>query len=325
MRRTFFLFALVSSASLFLAPCANAEPVRLPWTNSRIQGSPEPAKPYTPEAVYPHLAFQEGLELVSFGGRFYLVERGGKIWSFTESGDGSGSDLFADLKPGREGFTNAYGLAFHPDAAKNRTVFLTYTIGNDLEDGTKLSRFRLSETDPPRLLPETEEILLTWRSGGHNGAHLQFGPDNKLYISTGDATAPSPPDGLKTGQDNSDLLSSILRIDVDAADPGLKYGIPADNPWVAIEKVRPEIWAFGFRNPWKMSFHSDGRLWVGDVGWELWEMIHLVGKGGNHGWAAMEASQPILPGTGEPARADHRPRRRARTQRGRLDHRRLPE
>jgi putative heme-binding domain-containing protein len=298
MRRTFPLFALVSSASLFLAPAA--APVRLPWTTSRIQGSPEPAKPYTTEAAYPSLAIQEGLELVAFDGRFYLIERGGKIWSFAEAGDGSGADLFADLKPDRKGFTNAYGLAFHPAAAKNRTVFLTYTIGNDLEDGTKLSRFRLSETDPPRLLPETEEILLTWRSGGHNGAHLQFGPDKMLYISTGDATAPSPPDGLKTGQDNSDLLSSILRIDVDAADPGLNYGIPADNPWVGIEKVRPEIWAFGFRNPWKMSFHSDGRLWVGDVGWELWEMIHLVGKGGNHGWAAMEASQPILPELASP-------------------------
>lgn len=289
---------------LCLAACgpeaSAADLVRIPWTTSKIHGSPEPAKPYTTELAYPQLAIREGLELVAFSGRFYLVERGGTIRSFTESGDGGESDLFADLKPGREGFTNAYGIAFHPDAARNRTVFLTYTIGNDLEDGTKLSRFCFSESDPPRLLPETEEILLTWRSGGHNGAHLQFGPDKMLYISTGDATAPSPPDGLKTGQDNSDLLSSILRINVDAADPGLKYGIPADNPWLGVEKVRPEIWAFGFRNPWKMSFHSDGRLWVGDVGWELWEMIHLVGKGGNHGWAAMEASQPILPELASP-------------------------
>lgn len=280
-----------------------AEPVRVPWTTSKIQGSPEPARPYTAEAAYPGLVTDQGLELVSFGGRFYLVERGGKIRSFAESGDGSDADLFGDLKAGREGFTNAYGLAFHPDAARNRTVFLTYTIGNDLDDGTKLSRFRFSESDPPRLLPETEEILLTWRSGGHNGAHLQFGPDKYLYISTGDATAPSPPDGLKTGQDNSDLLSAILRIDVDGADAGLPYRIPPDNPWVGIPDVRPEIWAFGFRNPWKMSFHTDGRLWVGDVGWELWEMIHLVGKGGNHGWAAMEASQPILPELASPLAA----------------------
>ena len=94
------------------------------------------------------------------------------------------------------------------------------------------------------------------------------------------------------------MLSAILRLDVDRpASPTQHYSVPPDNPFVGRPGVRPEIWAFGFRNPWKMSFGPDGRLWCGDVGWELWEMVHLVQRGGNYGWSAMEASQPIKPET----------------------------
>ena len=97
-----------------------------------------------------------------------------------------------------------------------------------------------------------------------------------------------------TGQDCSDLLSSILRLDVDHPEPGKAYSIPADNPFTNLAGVRPEIWAFGFRNPWKMSFdRATGDLWVGDVGWELWELIDKVERGGNFGWSAVEGPQPV--------------------------------
>ena len=89
--------------------------------------------------------------------------------------------------------------------------------------------------------------------GGHNGGCLVFGNDGYLYISTGDGADPSPPDPLLTGQDCSDLLSSMLRLDVDHPRPGKAYRVPHDNPFVHVPGVRPEVWAYGFRNPWKMS------------------------------------------------------------------------
>ncbi len=142
--------------------------------------------------------------------------------------------------------------------------------------------------------PRSEQVLLKFWSGGHNGGCLDFGKDGYLYISTGDGAIPSPPDIMNTGQDCSDLLSSVLRIDVDHSDPGRTYRIPPDNPFLNLPKVRPEIWAFGFRNPWRMSIDkATGDLWVGDVGWELWELVHKVKRGGNYGWSVMEGPQPV--------------------------------
>ncbi|MGB0579729.1 MAG: PQQ-dependent sugar dehydrogenase [Limisphaerales bacterium] len=287
-----------SIAVLFFAVCADAQ-IRKPWTTSRISGSPEPPKPYIAERVFSNLPIRQGLEMVALDGQLLVMTRDGKIWSFNERDTEPTLNEFADLKAINANTRSAYGLAFHPRWRENKQVFIAYIVSGDPEAGTRLSRFRF-KTKPLRILPDSEELILTWRSGGHNGANLQFGPDEMLFVSTGDATPPNPPDGLNTGQDNSDLLSAVLRIDVGGKSEGKAYRIPKDNPYVGRENVRPEIWAFGFRNPWKMSFDSRGRLWVGDVGWELWEMIHLVKKGSNHGWSAMEASNPIRPETASP-------------------------
>ena len=272
------------------------------WTTSRIHGSPEPPKPFVPEQAFTQIALNDALEMIAVPGanRFVAVEKGGKIWSFKDSPGANTKDLLIDLKPDHPPLNYAYGIAFHPRWKENGYVFLSYAYGGGVEDGTKLSRFKLTQQEPPVLDPKSETVLLTWRSGGHNGASLQFGPDGRLYISTGDSEVPSPPDPLNTGQDISDLLSSILRIDVDHEENGKAYAIPKDNPFLKTANAMPEIWAFGFRNPWKISFDKKGRLWCGDVGWELWEMIHLVPKGGNHGWSAMEAGQAIKPETQRP-------------------------
>ncbi|HYF37185.1 MAG TPA: PQQ-dependent sugar dehydrogenase [Prosthecobacter sp.] len=293
MRFRLLLLGLVCVASQVVA--------REPWTTSRIRGAPEAPKAYVAEQVFAGIPTDNVLEMVAADGRFYLLTRQGKVWSFASSGAAAIPELVLDLKALHPEHDSAYSLAFHPKWRENREVFVCYTYGQGVEDGSKLSRFRMTDTEPPKIISESEEVLLTWLSGGHNGSQLQFGPDGFLYFSTGDAKPPSPPDELNTGQENSDLLSCILRIDVDRRDEGRAYAVPRDNPFVGKPDVRPEIWAFGFRNPWRISFDpANGRLWCGDVGWELWEMIHLVKRGGNYGWSAMEASQPIKPETLSP-------------------------
>jgi putative heme-binding domain-containing protein len=285
---------------------------RQPWTTSRVVGSPDPPLPYRIERVFPKLQFYNPLVVTDAPGtdRLFVGEQAGRIYSFPNDPNCGKADLFLDLakdvhswdpKGKVKRLEALYGLTFHPQFAKNRYCYICYVLeskkpGEQLPDGSRVSRFRVSDTDPPRCLPETETVLLTFLAGGHNGGCLKFGPDGCLYISTGYATNPTPPDLFDTGQDISDLLSSILRIDVDHADQGKPYRVPPDNPFLKTPKARPEVWAYGFRNPWKMSFDRvSGDLWVGDVGWELWEMVYRVQRGGNYGWSVMEGRQPVRP------------------------------
>jgi len=137
-----------------------------------------------------------------------------------------------------------------------------------------VSRFTVTKTDPPRIDPASEEIVITFLQGGHNGATSTFGNDGMLYISQA-MPEPDPPDELNTGQDISDLLSSILRIDVNRKDKGMNYAVPKDNPFVAMKGARPEVLGLWFRNPWRMGFdRQTGGIVCRRCRWELWEMIH---------------------------------------------------
>ena len=271
---------------------------RAAWTKSTIQGSPEPPHPYVAERAFPKLKFTNCLDMAQEPGtnRFFIAEQAGRIRCFDIRDDVAKTDMVFDLKSAIKGSRAIYAITFHPKYKTNRYIFVCYLKGAT-KNGSVIARFTVNRTNPPTISAKSEKVILTWPSGGHNGCCLKFGPDGYLYISTGDAAPPNPPDvTYRTGQDVSDLMSSILRIDVDKTSKGLNYRIPSDNPFVKLKGARGEIWSYGFRNPWRMSFdRKTGDLWVGDVGWELFEMLDRIVKGGNYGWAVTEGNSMTNP------------------------------
>jgi uncharacterized repeat protein (TIGR03806 family) len=264
---------------------------RVPWTTSRVKGSPEPPPEYRSEVAFPKLKFDEPLDMAPVPGRHRLgvAERHGKVFTFANDPKSEKADLLIDLK------TTIYAIAFHPQFAKNGYVYVTRIVDPDKETptGTKVTRYE-AKGDPPACDPASAKVIFEWPSGGHNAGCLKFGPDGYLYVGCGDGSGIA--DQLQTGQDLGDVLSSILRIDVDHADAGKAYGVPKDNPFVGTNGARPEVWAYGLRQPWKFSFdRATGDLWCGDVGQDLWEMVYRVEKGGNYGWSVMEGSHPFRP------------------------------
>lgn len=284
---------------IFLLPVLLWGEDREAWTASKIHGSPETPPPYIAEAVWPHITFNQGLDLtlLESEGLIFVTERFGKIWQLPSDlrSEPEEAILFADMKEHIPNLNRLLGLAFHPDFSKNKKFYLYYAL-DTLEPGFAcgLSKFEVGAAWS--VVEDSRERLLHFPSNGHTGGDIQFGPDGMLYIPIGDLVPPSPPDSKRSAQDLSQIAGKILRIDVDREDPGLRYGIPKDNPFLDIEGARPEVWAYGLRNPWKISFHPiTGDLWVGDVGWELWEMVHRVERGGNYGWSVMEGPMPTNP------------------------------
>ena len=150
-------------------------------------------------------------------------------------------------------------------------------------------RYTVDRKPPHRIDPASKHVIIEWASNGHNGGDLAFGNDGYLYVTSGDGSSGS--DAHLTGQTLDDLLAGMLRIDVDHPDAGRNYGVPKDNPFVDRPGARPEIWAYGLRNPWRLSFdRKSGQLWVGKNGQDLWEQVYLIKKGGNYGWSVSEGS-----------------------------------
>ena len=182
------------------------------------------------------------------------------------------------------------GLALSPHS--DRQLYVYYTASNPRR--SVVSRFDYSV---PRktINPGSELVILETPQpyANHNGGQLAFGPDGYLYIGLGDGGAAGDPQ--RNGQDASTLLGTILRIDVSEALMEQPYTIPPDNPFVD-GGGRPEIWAYGLRNPWRFSFDREtGELWAGDVGQNRWEEVDIIERGGNYGWNAMEGNHCFRP------------------------------
>lgn len=271
-----------------------APPVRVPWTTSRVIGTPEPPPPMRARQVFEQLKFTRPLYMTmepGEGGRALVVEQNGKVWAFQHDEQTQTKDLFCEIAD-----HDTYSVCFHPKFEHNRYVYV-FANGpqSDREKRfNRIERFTVTRDEPRRCDPESRTTIIQWRSNGHNGGEMAFGPDGCLYISSGDGTSDS--DGDLAGQDLTTLTAAILRIDVDGAPPGSTYRVPEDNPFLSIPGAKPEIWAYGFRNPWRMCFDpATGDLWVGDIGQDLWEMVYVVQRGANYGWSVMEGSRPFYP------------------------------
>ena len=180
------------------------------------------------------------------------------------------------------------GLAFHPDFAKNGLFYVHYNPEAGAER-TRIAEFHVAPGRANKERAVERRVLLEVAQpySNHNGGQLAFGPDRKLYLGLGDGGWASDPHGH--GQNLGTLLGSILRLDVKAEGKSA-YTVPSDNPFVGRSGARPEIWAYGLRNPWKFDFDDAGRLIVGDVGQGDWEEITLVERGQNHGWNLKEGA-----------------------------------
>jgi glucose/arabinose dehydrogenase len=225
-------------------------------------------------------------------GRLFVTEREGRIRVVKDGAVQSGYFLdFADEVQGG-GEEGLLGLAFHPDFASNHLLYVYFTdnAGNNMvrEYETNASAAAVDESTARNLLP-----LAHPTNNNHNGGALAFGLDGYLYIGVGDGGGGGDP--FESGQDKNDLRGKILRIDVDGTGAGTygRYAIPADNPFFGTSGAKGEVWAWGMRNPWRISFdRATDDLWIGDVGQGAYEEIdhELASSAGgvNYGWDCRE-------------------------------------
>jgi glucose/arabinose dehydrogenase len=264
---------------------------------SRVFGSPNPPLPYTVERIFPKLPIACPVTIA----RQPLSDW---VWIATETwtygpttlsrfkNDPDASQLEVLMPPVARNVI--YTVVFHPQFAKNGYVY--FGSNGNYDGGPKVSRVTRYYVDPKtgEFDNDSATVILEWESDGHNGAAIAFGQDGMMYVTSGDGTSDS--DANLRGQDLTQLTCKVLRIDVDQREPGKTYHVPADNPFVGQENVRPETWCYGLRNPWRIATDAaTGQIWVGNNGQDHWEQVYLIERGANYGWSIMEGGHPFYP------------------------------
>jgi putative heme-binding domain-containing protein len=273
--------------------------------------NPVPVRPFLREDLtFPHQFVRQPGD-VRFGlvyfaqipGRaneFLALHQTGKIWVIENDASGDlqkdkkslfadfGSELFNERGP-----NGLLGLAFHPRFRENRKYYLKHQVFEEAKIATILvEKIAAEDFHHDSGTPSRRLLKIVSTTQDHSGGCIQFGPDGFLYLGMGDTGPQQDPQGH--GQDMQTLLGKLSRIDVDRRDPGLEYAIPLDNPFRNRSNVRPEIWALGFREPWRFSFDPvTGDLWVGDVGQDRVEEVAIIRVGENHGWNVFEGFEPF--------------------------------
>lgn len=257
------------------------------------------------EQVYQNIEFDFplGIRFPDDGtNRVYVAEYRGVIKVLDNVADVQEASVFLDISerlstspPG-----DFFAIEFHPDYAENGYFYVRYKLQNPHR--TVLSRFSRSQDNPLEADIESEVVLLEIETPGntqdHHGGDIAFGPDGYLYVPLGDGGTLY--DEAGNAQDLSVLLGKVLRLDVDNPSGGLEYGIPPDNPFVGNDQGwREEIFAYGLRNPWRLTVdRATGDVWVGNVGESTWEEVEYIEAGKNYGWPIMEG--PICAPFGPP-------------------------
>lgn len=253
-------------------------------TTSRVVGSPDPPLPYRVERALPKLSISQPVAVTHEPGSKRLLVITPKTLLRTTDDPATGEvETLLDLK------SAAFSIAFHPDFASNGFMYLGHNGVIEGREGKwcQVTRYTIDRKTPFNLDPDSRTQIIEWESNGHNGAAVAFGTDGMLYVTSGDGTSDS--DTNLTGQRIDLLLAKVLRIDVDHPEDGRGYSVPADNPYVGRDDFRPETWAYGFRNPWRMTVDpTNGNVWVGNNGQDLWEQVYLVERGANYGWSVYE-------------------------------------
>ena len=246
------------------------------------------------EPVHAGLRFSEPVQVVFDGVHddvMYVVEKKGVVRRVSTEHDATKKPTYLDIKSRvgeRHDEEGLLSLVFHPNFETNGKLYVWYTAHRPRRG--VLSKF--TTTPSSEIVdPESEVVLLEVNQpwGNHNGGTVVFGPDGHLYVGIGDGGAANDP--YNNGQNNKTLLGTIIRIDVNQKTEDHPYAIPPDNPLIGGDGTREEIWAWGLRNPWRMSFDREtGALWTGDVGQNAWEEIDIIVRGGNYGWKLREGN-----------------------------------